>query len=110
MQLLVGRASVGCGNHKDNSFVFIDFIEESPRTDSIPPCFGFKLLQFLDIGPEMGMLTQLGINELIKLMLDSALTSHGDLLQVLLELIGFEDPIFIQQTALSVSAPPENPS
>ena len=101
---------MGCGNQKDNLFVFIVFIEESPGTDSVSPCFGVKLLQFLDIGPEMGMLTQLGINELFKLMLDSALTGHGNPLQVLFELIGFEDSVFIQQTALFVSAPPENPS
>ena len=101
---------MGGGNHKDNSFVFVDLIEESPRTDSIAPCFGFELLEFLDMGPEMGMLTQLGINELNKLTLDSASTSPIDTVQILLELISFEDPIVIQQTALSASAPPENPA
>ena len=101
---------MGRRNHKDDSFVFIDFIEEAPRTDSIPPCFGFKPFQFLDIGPKMGMLAQMGINELFKLMLDSALTNPSDTLQILLELISLEDPIVIQQTALSASAPPQNPS
>jgi hypothetical protein len=47
------------------------------------------------MGPEMGMLTQLGINEINKPTLDSALTSPCDALEILLELISFEDPIVI---------------
>jgi hypothetical protein len=42
--LSVGNAAVGSGNHKDDLFVVIDFVEKTPGANSISPSFGIEAL------------------------------------------------------------------
>jgi hypothetical protein len=99
---------VGCCNHKNGLLILIDFIEETPGTDSIPPCFGMEVLKFLYIRSEMGMVTQLGVDEVVKLLGNFHLTGHSDATQVFLELFGFEYPVFNQQSVPCVPERREN--
>ena len=103
-------ASVRCSDHKDDLFFLVDLIEETPATDSIPPRFGVKILQFPNIGPKMRMVTELGIDKLAKLPRDFAVPRPCDPAQVFLKLLGFKDAVFIGQSVLSEPDPPATPS
>ena len=50
------------GNHKDCLFPIIDFIKESPGTDSIAPSGRFIVFKTLDMGPVVRMFTKLGVD------------------------------------------------
>ena len=60
-----------------------------------------KILELFDIGTEMGMLTQLRVHKIAQFLCDFGVTEPGDPLQIPLELLGFKDPVFIQQSPLS---------
>ena len=98
------------GNHINDFFFIIDPIKKPPGADSISPCFRIKALQFFDMEPKMRMATQLRMYEIDKLLSDLVPAGECDLLQVFLELFGFEYAIAIQQSGLCVLRRPLNPA
>ncbi len=49
----------------------------------------------------MRMLTQLRVDEVAKFLCDFGVAGANDTAEILLELFGFENPVVIQQSALS---------
>ena len=107
--LSVGSTSVRGGDHENNLLCLINLIKKPPATYSVPPCFGFEISELLNIWPEMGMLSELGINKLVKLRNNLGVTRPCNLPKVPLKLLCFEDPVFTQQNALSECEPPGSP-
>jgi len=69
--------------------------------DAIPPRLGGIALQFFDILSEIRLLSKLGVDIPSEFSGDFFFTFAEDLPQILLELIGLEDPEITQQTGLS---------
>ena len=105
----VGNTSVGSGDHENDLLCLIDLIKKPPATYSVPPCFWFETSQLLDIWPEMGMLSELGINKFMKFRNNLGATRLCNLPKVPLKLLGFEDSVFTQQNALYECEPPGSP-
>ena len=78
-------AMVG-SQHKDESLSLIDPVEKSVIPDAIPPSLRNSIPKFLDILPDVGIRSQLGIDIRGELALDARLLSTEVLLKVLLEL------------------------
>ena len=57
----------------------------------------------------MGMLTQLWIDKFAQFLGYLRVPGFGDFPKILMELFGFEDPVFIQQSVPSWPWPPWNP-
>jgi hypothetical protein len=68
---------VGC-DHEDDLLVLIDFIEEAPGPNSIPPGLRLKPPEFLDVRSKMRVLAKLRIDELPKLVSNLALAGPSD--------------------------------
>jgi|GEM_PF-1952833 len=98
------------GDHEYDFFVFVDFIEKAPSADSITPGVGIETLYFPNIRSEVRMLTQLRVDEIAKFLCDFGVAGANDMAEVLLELFGFENPVVIQQDALSGDELLLNPS
>ena len=94
---------MGSGDHKDNLLFFIDFIEETPGSNSISPSFGIEALEFFDIRSKMGMLTKLRIYETMNFVGNFAMAGFSNVIKIFLKLFSFENPIFIQRSALFVT-------
>src|SRR5574337_468886 len=100
MDLFVRPAAViGC-RHEDDLLPFIDFVKEAPRPYTISPGFGFPSLQPFDVRPVMGIMSELGVDVLLKLFFDAAKTGSTDSSNVFLKGVGLEDPVTIQSSRL----------
>ena len=106
----VSTASMRSCNHKSDLFVFIDFIEKSPRPYSIPPRIRGEVFEFFNIRPKMRMFTQLRVDKITKLLSNFAVSGSSDLFKVFLKLFGLEYSILIQQSALLAIVHPGNPA
>ena len=105
----VGNTSVSSGDHENDLLCLINLIKKPPATYSVPPCFRFETFELLNIWPEMGMLSELGINKFIKFRNNLGATRPCNLPKVSLKLLGFEDSVFTQQNALYECEPPGSP-
>ncbi len=56
-------APVRRSGHEYGSLIIINFIEESPRADAIPPRIGRIALELADVRPEAGVLPQLRVDD-----------------------------------------------
>ena len=98
------------GDHEYDFFVFVDFVEKAPGADSITPGAGIETTQLLDIRSEVGMFTQLRVDEITQFLCDLGMARANYTAEVLLQLVGFENPVVIQQGALSGDELLLNPS
>jgi hypothetical protein len=71
--LVCSASVVGC-NHKGDLLLLVDFIEEAPRPNSIPPRLRMKSLEFFNVQPEMGMFRKLGVHKRLQFSGNSMLT------------------------------------
>jgi len=101
----IRSASVRSGDHENDLLGRINLIKKPPATYSVPPCFRFEISELLNICSEMGMLSELGINKLVKFRNNLGVTRPCNLPKVPLKLLCFEDPVPIQQNALSEPEP-----
>jgi hypothetical protein len=99
-----------CGDHEHDFFVFVDFIEKTPGADSITPGVWIETTQLLDIGSEVRVLTQLRVDKIAKFLCDFGVAGANYTAEVLLKLVGFKNPVVIQQGALSGDELLLNPS
>ena len=97
------------GHHENDLLGFIDLIKEPPATYSVPPGVRLETSELLNIWPEMGMLSKLGINKFVKFRNNLGATRPCNLPQVPLKLLGFENSVFTQQNALYECEPPGSP-
>ena len=97
---------MGSGHHISDLLFFIDFIEKAPGSDAIPPRIRSETFEFFDIWPKMGVLTQLGVNKIAKLLSNFALAGSCDLFQIFFKLAGLEYSVSIQRSALSATVLP----
>ena len=95
-------------NQKDDYRIFINFVKEPPGSDSISPYLRLKMLQFFDIGPEVRMLSQFGINIFLKFLNHFNLTGFYNLNKIFLKLLGLEYPVFIQRSGPFLLWPPQS--
>src|SRR3990172_9633133 len=105
---LVGRTPVRGRRHKNRSLIVIDFIEESPCSNAIPPCLRRIALEPANVRAKAGVLPQLRIDNALQLSSHGWLPGHRDFPQVLSELLGLENPVFIQRICLVVYRRREN--
>ena len=77
-------------------FFLVDDIEEPERPDSIAPGFGAIPLKLLDIVPPEGLGLELWIDKGVKLPHQEAGVARRQLLEALVELVGFEYAEFRQ--------------
>lgn len=80
-------------NHIDDFLPIIDFIKESPRTDTVAPGRRFPILQSLNIGAEMWVGSELGVGIGLKLFLNPSQTSSTKFGKIFFERGRFEDLI-----------------
>lgn len=72
-QVLVSGAPMLGGNHKDDSFLIVDLIEETPGPDTISPCVRRVAFELSNVGTEMGVLPEPWIDDLLELCYHLAL-------------------------------------
>ena len=60
-RLSIRITSVIGRNHVDDFFPLIDFVKESPGTNAVAPGWRLPILQSLDIGAVMWVVSQLGV-------------------------------------------------
>ena len=84
------------GQHEDESLRLINAIKKADVSDAIAPRFWYGISQFLDVTPEIRIRSKLWIHERRELLLDAGLLSAKILLEVFLELHGFENLKFSQ--------------
>jgi hypothetical protein len=81
------------GDHEDDSLLVIDLIEESPFTHAIAPSWGLPVLEAIDVGTEIGVLAQDGVDVVAELGVDSLLYGRSETREILRKLAGLEDSI-----------------
>jgi hypothetical protein len=96
-------------DHENDLFFVIDLVEKAVIPDAIPPRFGRISPQFFYVLSEIRLLSKLGINISSEFGGDFFLTIPEDFLQIVLELLGLEDPEVTQQTGLSACGPARVP-
>ena len=79
------------GEHADQPLSLVDGVEKAVIADAIPPGLRDGIPKFLDILPDVGICSQLGIDIRGKLALNTTLLSTEVLLKVFPELYGFKD-------------------
>ena len=77
--------------HEDEPLPSVDRIKESVVSNSISPGLRHGLPEFLDVFPDVGMLSKLRIDLRGEFRLDAGLLPAEILLEVFLELDGFEN-------------------
>ena len=81
------------GNHEHELVLLVDFIEEPPGANAVSPGGGNAVLEPLDVGTEMGFLSEAGIDRFPKFLVEAAEAGSGELCQILSEACRFEDPV-----------------
>lgn len=61
------------GRHGNHPLLLVDFVEESPITHAVSPGWRFPILQALDVGTEVGIISEDGIDVLAKFGLEALL-------------------------------------
>ena len=64
--------SVVGGSHEYEFALLVDFIEEPPGADAVSPGGGIPVLEPLDVGTEMWLLSEAGIDRFPKLFMQAA--------------------------------------
>ena len=78
-RLHVSAAAVVGGSHEHELVLLVDFIEEPPGANAISPGRGIPVLEPLDVGTEMWLLSEAGIDRFPKLLMQAAETRPGEL-------------------------------
>ena len=62
------------GGQEYDSLFFINLVEETPRADTVTPGLRRDAFEFFDVWPELGLLSELWIDDTSKLLKDSCLS------------------------------------
>ena len=94
---LIGVFSIAKRGQVHDLLRFVDFVKEPPGSDAISPGLWFPLPQLIDIGAEMGLVSQLRIHVTEKLGLDFRPDHGWQTIKVLQEDARLKDPIARQR-------------
>lgn len=93
------------GDHEDDMVVLVDFVEEPPSPDSIAPGVRLERLELADVGTEVRVVPQAGIDNLFQFADDLRVARPGYAMQVFGELKGLEYTVITQRSALDPRGP-----
>ncbi len=79
------------GQHEDDALTLVNTVEKPVIADAISPGLGHGIPKLLDVLPEVWVLAKLGIDGRDEFALDARLLPTEILVEVFLELRGFED-------------------
>jgi hypothetical protein len=100
--LITSRSEIS-SDQEDDLLIVIDLIEKSVAADPVAPGFRFEGPQFFDVFPEVGLLSELWIDNFLEFDDCFFLLRAENSADILQELIGFENAEFNQQSGLSFS-------
>jgi hypothetical protein len=81
------------GNHEDDARLVVNFVEESPFSDTIPPRGGLPILEALNVRGEIRVLVKDRVDVIPELRLNALLCGYPETREVLRKLPGLEDSI-----------------
>src|SRR5262249_52170289 len=93
----VRGTAVGGRGQVDHVLAVVDLVEEPPGADAVPPSVRGVSLKLPDVRTVARMARKLGINDLAELADDLGAAGARELAEVLLKLLGLEDPILTQR-------------